>query len=83
MKFSFLFPLKAGLNLPGWKDEIPGPSPLAWCFDFRTREGKMINYNMEPAVNGLTPRAQRCLEGQGLAVSYDSDLYRVSGLFTT
>jgi hypothetical protein len=24
----------------------------AWCFDFRTREGKMINYNMEPAVSG-------------------------------
>ena len=45
--------IKSGLNLPGWKDEIPGPSPPAWCFDFRTREGKMINYNMEPAVNGV------------------------------
>ena len=45
---------KSGLEpAPRWKDEIPGPSPPAWCFDFRTREGKMINYNMELGVNGV------------------------------
>lgn len=46
MKFSFLFPLKAGLILARSKDEIRAAAP-EWYFDFRIgRENDYLNIEL-------------------------------------